>query len=418
MNIRYYNTSDKAAWDAYVQDHPKSTNCHLSGWKDVIEETYGHRTHYLLAEDGSKMVGLLPLVQVKSCLFGNNLVSMPFLNYGGILADNEEGEKALLSEAIELSKKLKVTNLELRHLYPLGFDPSALSSHDVFSSPHAKDSLGARRKALIEEEVECPAALTPSRSHDSFVSPQASSEAVLRPPADISSPHASRLTPHASIKTNKVRMLLELPDSSAELFMSFKAKLRSQINRPMKEGMETLTGGSELLEDFYRIFAINMRDLGSPVHSKSLFRNVLDQLGGRARIIAVRHQGQSVAGALIICFRDTVEVPWASSLRKYNALSPNMLLYWSLLKFACDHGHKFFDFGRSTPGEGTEKFKAQWGANPQPLYWYSIVPGSEKKPQAELGSWEVRTLGENVWRRFPVCLANLVGPRLRGGIPL
>ncbi len=362
MNIRYFTESDKPSWDAYVQDHPNSTNCHLAGWKDVIEEAYGHRTYYLLAEESSKLIGILPLVQVKSFIFGNNLVSMPFLNYGGILADNGEVEEALLAEALELSKKLKAKNLELRHLHPL----QSLS------------------------------------------------------PADQNPPQASSLSPHAGfcVQAHKVRMVLELPATAEDLWNSFKAKLRSQINRPIKEGMETVIGGKELLGDFYHIFAINMRDLGSPVHSKSLFRKVKDHLGDRIRIVIVRHQGLSVAGALIVRFRDTVEVPWASSLRKYNSLSPNMLLYWALLKFACDQGCHFFDFGRSTPGEGTEKFKAQWGAKPQPLYWYSLEPMDERKLQVDLGSQEARTLAENVWRRFPVVLANLVGPRLRAGIPL
>ena len=119
MKARFYTPSDKQAWDSYVLNHPHSTHCHLSGWKRVIENAYGHRGYYLLAEENSKISGILPLVHIKSFIFGNKLISMPFLNYGGILADNEETEIALLSEAIKLSQELRVNDMELRHIQPM-----------------------------------------------------------------------------------------------------------------------------------------------------------------------------------------------------------------------------------------------------------------------------------------------------------
>lgn len=354
MNIRLYKPSDRVAWDAYVANHPKSTNCHLAGWKDVIERTYKHKGHYLVAEEGSKLVGILPLIQIKSRLFGNQMVSMPFLNYGGALADDEVIQKYLIFEAAELGSRLKVNNLELRYLDPVWT---------------LNESNSDRMKNLF-------------------------------------------------VKTEKVRMLMELPSSSETLFQSFKAKLRSQINRPIKEGMDVAIGGHELIEEFYKVFCVNMRDLGSPVHSKSLFQHLLDSFATNARIFAVRYQGLSVAVAIVVCFRDTVEVPWASSLRTYNSLSPNMLLYWALLKFASDQRYKYFDFGRSTPGEGTAKFKEQWGAKPRKLYWYSIGAVNKRQRRVDSGSKDSMQLAEAVWRRIPLFLANTIGPRIRAGIPL
>ncbi|MEZ5583585.1 MAG: GNAT family N-acetyltransferase [Candidatus Competibacteraceae bacterium] len=76
-----------------------------------------------------------------------------------------------------------------------------------------------------------------------------------------------------------------------------------------------------------------------------------------------------------------MEIPWASSLRKYNSLSPNMLLYWSVLEFACKKGYRIFDFGRSTPGEGTYRFKEQWGAKPVQLYWHYWLRGGRPLPE-------------------------------------
>ena len=75
---------------------------------------------------------------------------------------------------------------------------------------------------------------------------------------------------------------------------------------------------------------------------------------------------------MTIGFRGTLYNPWASSLRQYSKYSPNMLLYWKMLEFACDNGFNYFDFGRSSLDEGTYKFKKQWGASPVPLPWQYI----------------------------------------------
>src|SRR5262245_37952903 len=77
-----------ARWDNYVKRHPAATGYHLAGWLDVIGRAFGHETRALVAESPSGIVGVLPLVVFRSSLFGKFLVSMPFVNYGGILADS------------------------------------------------------------------------------------------------------------------------------------------------------------------------------------------------------------------------------------------------------------------------------------------------------------------------------------------
>ncbi len=90
---------------------------------------------------------------------------------------------------------------------------------------------------------------------------------------------------------------------------SFKSKLRSQIKKPIKEGLTAKVGGPELLEDFYKVFAINMRDLGSPVHSKNLMKNVLEEFLESSRIVTVYKDDEPAACSLIVSFGDTLENP-------------------------------------------------------------------------------------------------------------
>ncbi len=174
----------------------------------------------------------------------------------------------------------------------------------------------------------------------------------------------------STINKNKVRMLLTLPDSSEKLLSSFKAKLRSQVKKPFKEGLTVQSGGTERLNEFYPLFAENMRDLGSPVHSMAWIKQILNTFKNRAVLFIVRMPDRTpAAGGILLCHPNRVSVPWASSLRRFNRWNPNMMLYWTFLKFAADHHFPMFDFGRSTPGEGTYIFKKQWGAEPAPLHW-------------------------------------------------
>jgi len=362
MRIRLIKQGGEKFWDEYVNRHPRATLCHLYGWSRVIRATYGHTSYNLLAEDrenndGQGTLGVLPLVHIKSLLFGNTLVSMPFLNYGGLLADDEETEKLLYGEARKLGLQLGVSNIELRHTYPIAC---------------------TKKQGAV----------------------------------------ASMSTAAPEPMTHKVRMLLDLPESSVKLFESFKSKLRSQIRKPQKEGLVALIGAEELLDEYYQVFSVNMRDLGSPVHSKRLFANILKEFGGRVRLGIVRYRGAAAAAGLIFCFKETVEIIWASSLKSFNHLSPNMLLYWSLLEYVTDAGYKHFDFGRSTPNEGTYKFKEQWGAKPQTLYWYEDNLGKSYKMRHEGKSFRYRQKGEAMWQAMPLFLANALGPLLRKGISL
>jgi FemAB-related protein (PEP-CTERM system-associated) len=215
--------------------------------------------------------------------------------------------------------------------------------------------------------------------------------------------------PRFDVTSHKSRMVLPLSKNSETLFRMFKSKLRSQIRRPQKEGMLFRMGSRELLDDFYRVFSRNMRELGSPVHAKDWLCSVVDSFDGKAHVGMVYSGRVPVAGGVILSCNDTVTVPWASSLSQYNRLSPNMLLYWGFLQYASDNGFKRFDFGRSTPGEGTYRFKEQWGAEPSPLYWYSVNTN---------GTNPARRYIERTWAFIPQSFTDRIGPLLRRYIRL
>ena len=115
VSVRPLESGDAGRWDAYVNAHPDSTFFHRAGWKRVIEDAFGHRTHFLLAERGGEVVGVLPLAEIKSRLFGHSLGSLPFCAYGGILADHDAAYRALDEAAQVLAREIRVGALEYRN---------------------------------------------------------------------------------------------------------------------------------------------------------------------------------------------------------------------------------------------------------------------------------------------------------------
>lgn len=226
-----------------------------------------------------------------------------------------------------------------------------------------------------------------------------------------------------TLDKRKVRMILELPDTAEDLLAGFKAKLRSQIKKAQNNGLSYRVvhpcDKQEALAEFYRIFSINMRHLGSPVHGLNWFES-LSQAYRERCVLSIIYLGQiAVAGGIILLVGDRASIPWASTISEYNRLSPNMLLYWSLLEYCCDNGIAQFDFGRSTFGEGTYRFKEQWGASPSLLEWYLETQGGARKDivnSAKKSS--LRSTVEVVWRKMPLRLTTSCGPVIRKYISL
>lgn len=326
------------AWDDYVQGAATATFCHQFAWRAVIEQAYGHRTFYLMAKQNEAIRGILPLVLVKSALFGSSLTSMPFLDHGGICADDQQIATLLLRAAKELQQEQRVDVIELRHCQPV-------------------------------------AEAGPAR-------------------------------------LDKVSMMLDLSPGAEALWRSLPAKVRNQVRKGEKSGLSTIEGGVEFLDDFYEVFVVNMRDLGSPVHDKAFFLHLFRHFGQQARCTLIREGDKTVGGLIALFFKGTMVVPWASSLREYFSKCPNNLLYWSAIQDGCKRGCTQFDFGRSSIGSGTYEFKRQWGAQPKQLHWQNVGANGHANATMSAQDGKFQTAVE-LWKRLPVPLTRILGPRLR-----
>ncbi len=333
--------ADRASWDAFVRATPGATGYHEWMWRTVIERSFGHECPYLLARQaaGGSIVGVLPLVQINSVLFGRTLTSLPFLNYGGVVATSDAAGRALVEAARTLLQERRCRHVELRH--------------------------------------------------------------------------AARLFADLPCRQHKVSMRLPLAPG---LWERLDRKVRNQVRKAEKSNLAVFVGGEDLLDDFYTVFARNMRDLGTPVYARQLFAEVVRAFPDRARVFVTRLGDKPIAGGLTFRTGTMVEIPWASSIREYNSLCANHLMYWRAIETAMADGADVFDFGRSTPGEGTFKFKEQWGAQPLPLYWEYCLQNADALPDQSPKNPKYRLMIET-WKRMPLWAANAIGPRIVRSIP-
>lgn len=343
LEIEQFNLfgDDETPVEKYLDGHPGSTPYHRPCVLRAVRTSLDHETAYLVAKIKRSVVGVLPLVQLNSPLFGSYCVSMPFFNYGGVLADSQVVANKLLAAAEQWAQMCQAQHVEYRY-----------SSQPNFGLPG---------------------------------------------------------------KSDKVSFYLNLPESIETLKSGFKAKLRSQIKKAESYSHHVRHGGAELVEDFYRVFSVNMRDLGTPVYGKNFFRHLARALGKRLSICVVYYDQQPAAAAILIGHKDRLEIPWASTLRRHNPKSVNMLLYWRVLCWAIENKYRSFDFGRCSKDAGTYKFKAQWGATEIPLYWdYHLLSG--EMPALNTKNTKFLMLIE-VWKRLPVFVANLLGPHIVKYLP-
>lgn len=115
VEVRELDRADMPRWNDFVKACPEATFFHRAEWRKVIEQAFGHQTHFLYALRGGNIEGVLPLAHVSSFLFGSALVSLPFCVYGGIAATTSEARQALAQAAADKARQLAVDYLELRH---------------------------------------------------------------------------------------------------------------------------------------------------------------------------------------------------------------------------------------------------------------------------------------------------------------
>jgi FemAB-related protein (PEP-CTERM system-associated) len=294
-------------------------------------------------DGGGAIAGVLPMVEMKSRLFGHFLVSLPYFNYGGVLAKTPEAATELLRAAAEVAHQTGSDFLELRQGEEMQSEWPSISA--------------------------------------------------------------------------KVAMIVELRGVDAEAYLkAIGSRMRNKIKHAEKHGLRTEWGGSEKLDDFYSVFAENMRDLGTPVYPKAWFASVLRNAGDQCRLMCIYDGAKCVATTLVTRFRDQMELPWIASTAEARKHYSTVLLYWKAIEWALRQGIAQVDFGRCSPGSGTYQFKKQWKPREVPLRWYYHLHRATAIPEIRPSNPKYR-LSIWAWKKLPLFVANRVGPKIVRNIP-
>jgi FemAB-related protein (PEP-CTERM system-associated) len=342
IDVVEYKDSHVESWSDYVERSPDSTIAHQIGWRRVMEIGLGHKPHYFVAFEGCQVKGILPLFEIRTWWRSRFLVSLPWIDYGGICADSLEVEKSLLEAAQGVCHEINAEFIEMRSINP--------------------GSLGL------------------------------------------------------AIKEDKVTFLLKLETDSQAVWKGFDPKLRNLIRKAQKANLTTELSGANELRSFYKVFAYNMRDLGTPVWGLKFFQAIMEEFKDSARLILVKKDGQVIAGGLVLAFKDRLYVPSASAYRAALQYAPNYALYWAVIKDGCQGGYRYFDFGRSSWNSNTFNFKKQWVAEPVQLNWQYHLYRRKGLPEVNPSNPKYRLM-ISLWQKLPLSVANFLGPKVIRNFP-
>jgi serine/alanine adding enzyme len=309
LTVVVCNEGRRADWEELTAQSADATIGHLWEWRDLVGAAYGFDSFYLMAQNSrGRAVAGAPFVFVRSLLYGSELSSMPYIDYGGVChadsidpAARAAADAELIASARELASKLRAKRLHIRSLQKMDA-PFEVSTEKV-----------AQHLALsksVEEQM-------------------------------------SRLP---SERRNRLKRIGKLG-------------LGVEVGDPTD---------AATLANFGGVYSENQRDLGSPTHSRRFFRELVVRLRDRLSLICVRNNGRVIAAGLAMNFRGAMTLPWSGATAESRPVYGTNALYWRAISLAIETGCHTFDFGRSTLGSGVYEFKRQWGPTPVQPYWSTL----------------------------------------------
>jgi len=334
IEVKELDRSGTDRWDRFVQTAADATFFHRAGWKPVVEQSLGHRCYFLYAERAGTIVGVLPLVHVKSLLFGNSLVSTGFTVGGGPIAADAGALAALDARALSLADRLDVDYLEYR---------GGRTQHPDWSQ---KKELYVGFKKPIDPDPE--------------------------------------------------KNMLAIP-----------RKQRAMVRKGIKAGLVSTLDSD--VDRLHRVYAVSVRNLGTPVFGKAFFRALAETFGADLDIVTCTLNGTAVSSVMNFYFRDQVLPYFGGGTDAARECAGNDFMYWEVMRRAAERGYRLFDFGRSKTGTGAFAFKKNWGFVPEPLSYEYKLRKLAQVPEVNPLNPKYR-LFIAAWKRLPMPIANLIGP--------
>jgi FemAB-related protein (PEP-CTERM system-associated) len=337
-------SSDRGAWSAFAETREEATLFHDWRWSTAVCEAFGFDDCSLIARRGGEIVGVLPLVLVKSMFFGSTLISTAFSVGGGVLAADEDAVRALGQAAQDLAGRHGVSIVEIR------------SDHPALGDWRAK-----------------------SDAHLYF----------------------AKRTPR---------------DADAAL-AAIPRKRRAEV----RKGLSAVEAGAcsvshtASLDDFYRLYAVSLRNLGTPVFSKRFIETLKQHFGNDMVFSSVVANGAPVFSLATFLFRDRIMPYYAGVTPEARALKAADLCYYRVMVDLARSENPLFEFGRSKTDSPHVVYKTSWGFEGEPMTYRFALADNAELPEVNAANPKFKALSA-VWTRLPQWAANAAGPLIARGL--
>jgi FemAB-related protein (PEP-CTERM system-associated) len=356
LAIVSFSDDDKDLWNGWVASNPWASFYHLWEWGEVLCRTYQYPRYYLGVKRGHDILAVLPLIYIRSRIFANKLVSVPFAEYGGPLLRDS-------TDSVEIESALAVLS----------------------------DTLSALTKVLGVDYVDL------RQPHFSL---------SLTAPTSVSTPLRRYVT-----------FRVDLTKSEEELWKGLDRKCRNAVRKAMKSGVKTKEVDADDMRRYYRLYLDTESRHGSPPHSATFFRSVFDVFAQkRLRMTLAVFEGEAIGGIMAFYFRR--KLYWFNNVvnRKYARLNPTNLLLWDLIRWGAENDLATLDLGQTRREDaGVYRFKSSWGGHEVPLENHVLMMKDAEIPDPLQRKYLVLS---RLWSLLPHALAERVGPNLIRSIAL
>ncbi len=319
-------------------------------WNSAVSKTYKNCRPFFYTDENGNF--LFPFFEIKSRIFSNKIVSLPFVDFGGV-----EGK----IDSKKFSEIIEELDEELG-----GFNSILIK---ISESQANFDTM----KKVLEAE--------------GYKNIQTRAEAILR---------------------------LSGFDHIGILFDSFKRVTRKAIRKAEKSGLTVKVNESGGIGDFYRLYLDNMKSFGAPQHSKSFFENLKKNMKENFICENCYYADKIVASLIFFINGKYSYAAFSVSNPKYRVMQPNELLHWNAIKSCFEKGVEIFDFGqceenapKGSHAEGIFAFKTKWPVKLYKKYVYEKNSSGE----ASRGNEKLKKYS-SIWKRLPKFMIKNIGPKL------
>lgn len=356
MNVRLATEKDRDDWNRFIGKLRFVSAFHFWEWGEIISEVYKQKRFYILAERESDIVAVLPLVHVKSRIFGKKLISLPFCEYGGFIFDSDAQFNVLALELIldyakHIATELDVDYIELRSPSIYDFMMKNLKIHEYLRNERYvtfKLTLGKRE----------------------------------------------------------------------ELWKGLHKKTRNAVRKAIRSAIEVKIAEDEKeLLNYYELYLETQKRHGSPPHAYDFFKLIWDKFHrlGCVYVWLAKYKDEVIAGNVIFRSRDTMDW-WSNVTRtKYRNLNPTNLLLWTAIEWGLDNDIEIFNFGRTRQGSTIHHFKKGWGGSEVVLSDFTYFRTQKSLPDPTQKKYVYLA---KIWSRIPTSISRRLGPKFVKSIGL